>query len=61
MNRSGHPLSSTAFHAFGLRGYAVVFGMGGMFIYVVYMAFLGPAFMTGFVTTGRRFGSRAHP
>ena len=40
-------LSNTAFRAFGLQGYAVVFGMGGMFIYAVYMAFLGPAFVTG--------------
>jgi hypothetical protein len=29
----------------------VVFGMGGMFIYVVCVAFLDPAFMTGFVTS----------
>jgi hypothetical protein len=44
---AGHPLSNTAFHAFGLEGYALVFSMGSMFIYAVYMAFLGPAFVTG--------------
>ncbi len=44
---AGHPLSSTAFGDFGLQGYAVVFGMGGCFIYVVYIAFLGPEFVTG--------------
>jgi hypothetical protein len=44
---AGHPLSDTAFRAFGLQGYAVVFGVGGCFIYGVYMAFLGPAFVTG--------------
>jgi hypothetical protein len=43
----GHPLSNTAFRSFGLQGYAVVFGQGGMFIYAVYVAFLGPAFVTG--------------
>ena len=44
---AGHPLSNTAFRAFGLQGYAVVFGMGGATIYAVYLAFLGPAFVTG--------------
>jgi hypothetical protein len=44
---AGHPLSNTAFRAFGLQGYAVVFGMGGATIYAVYVAFLGPAFVTG--------------
>jgi hypothetical protein len=44
---AGHPLSNTAFRDFGLQGYAVVFGQGGMFIYAVYVAFLGPAFVTG--------------
>jgi hypothetical protein len=44
---AGHPLSNTAFRAFGLEGYALVFSMGSMFIYAVYMAFLGPAFVTG--------------
>jgi hypothetical protein len=44
---AGHPLSNTSFRAFGLQGYAVVFGLGGMFIYAVYVAFLGPAFVTG--------------
>ena len=43
---AGHPLCNTAFRAFGLQGYAVVFGMGGGFIYAVYMAFLGPDFVT---------------
>jgi hypothetical protein len=44
---AGHPLSNTAFRDFGLQGYAVVFGVGGMFIYAAYLAFLGPAFVTG--------------
>jgi hypothetical protein len=44
---AGHPLSNTAFRDFGLRGYALVFGEGGMFIYWVFIAFLGPAFVTG--------------
>ena len=44
---AGHPLSNTAFRAFGLEGYALVFSMGSMFIYAVYLAFLGPGFVTG--------------
>jgi hypothetical protein len=44
---AGHPLSNTGFRSLGLQGYAVVFGVGGMFIYGVYLAFLGPAFVTG--------------
>ncbi len=46
-----HLLSTTAFRDFGLQGYAVVFGLGGCFIYGVYMAFLGPAFVTGMCRT----------
>jgi hypothetical protein len=41
---AGHPLSNTALRDFGLQGYAYAFGIGGMYIYV---AFLGPAFVTG--------------
>jgi hypothetical protein len=44
---AGHPLSNTAFRDFSFQGYAMVFGMGGAFIYTVYVAFLGPAFVTG--------------
>jgi hypothetical protein len=44
---AGHPLSNTAFRDFGLQGYVYVFGLGGMFIYAVYVAFLGPAFVPG--------------
>ena len=44
---AGNPLSNTAFRDFGLQGYALVFSVGGCFIYMVYMAFLGPAFVTG--------------
>jgi hypothetical protein len=44
---AGHPLSNTALRDFGLQGYAYAFGIGGMFIYAVYIAFLGPAFVTG--------------
>jgi hypothetical protein len=42
-----HPLRNTAFRDFGLTGYAVTFGFGCMFIYVVFVGFLGPAFVTG--------------
>jgi hypothetical protein len=48
---AGHPLSCTAFRDFGIQGYAVVFGLGGGFIYAVYLAFLGPAFVTGMCRT----------
>jgi hypothetical protein len=44
---SDHPLRNTAFRYFDLQGYAVAFGQGGMFIYGVFVAFLGPAFVTG--------------
>ena len=44
---AGHPLSNTAFRDFGLEGYAVVFGMGTVFIYSIYVTFLGPAFVSG--------------
>ena len=53
---AGHPLSNTAFRDFGLEGYAAVFGMGGCFIYGVYLAFLGPGFVTG---TCRAFAPNA--
>jgi hypothetical protein len=48
---AGHPLSNTAFRAFGLEGYALVFTLGGGFIYGVYLAFLGPGFVTGMCRT----------
>ena len=44
---AGHPLSNTALRDFSFQGYAMVFGMGGAFIFTVYVAFLGPAFVTG--------------
>ncbi len=44
---AGYPLSNMAFIDFDLKGYALAFGMGGMFIYAVALAFLGPAFVTG--------------
>jgi hypothetical protein len=44
---AGHPLSNTAFRDNSLQGYAVIFSLGGCFMYAVYMAFLGPAFVTG--------------
>jgi hypothetical protein len=44
---AGHPLRNTAFRDFDLNGYAFVFGLGGAFIYVVFVAFLGPAFVMG--------------
>ena len=44
---SGHPLRSTAFRDFDLKGYTFVFGCGGLFIFGVFVAFLGPEFVTG--------------
>jgi hypothetical protein len=44
---AGHPLSNTALRDISLQGYVLVFGMGGVFIYAVYIAFLGPTFVTG--------------
>jgi hypothetical protein len=44
---AGHPLSNTALRDISLQGYALVFGMGSMFIYAVYVAVLGPEFVTG--------------
>ena len=44
---AGHPLSNTAFSDFDLEGYALAFGMGGMFIYAVFLAFIGRLFVTG--------------
>ena len=43
----GHPLRNTAFRDFDLKGYVFAFGMGGFFLYSVFAAFLGPAFVTG--------------
>jgi hypothetical protein len=43
----GHPLQNTAFRDLDLSGYAFVFGLGGTFIYGAFVAFLGPAFVTG--------------
>jgi hypothetical protein len=51
-----HPLSNTAFRDFSFTGYAVTFGFGCMFIYVVFVGFLGPAFVTG---TRRDFAPNA--
>ena len=44
---ASHPLRNTAFRGVGVCGYAMVFGVGGAFIYAVFIAFLGPAFVTG--------------
>jgi hypothetical protein len=44
---AGHPLSNAAFRDIGIQGYAVVFGLGSGFIYAVFVAFLGPDFVTG--------------
>jgi hypothetical protein len=44
---SDHPLRNTCFRDFDLKGYAFAFGLGGAFIYAVFIAFLGPAFVTG--------------
>ena len=42
-----HPLSVTDFRDFDLKGYVFAFCVGGGFIYAVFVAFLGPAFVTG--------------
>jgi hypothetical protein len=42
-----HPLCNVAFRDFELEGYANVFLCGCMFIYAVFIAFLGPTFLTG--------------
>jgi hypothetical protein len=44
---AGHPLRDTAFRDCAFKGYFFVFGVGGAFIYTVYVSFLGPAFVTG--------------
>jgi hypothetical protein len=44
---AGHPLRNTAFRDFDARGYVFVFGPGVFFIYGVFVAFLGPAFVMG--------------
>ena len=43
----GHPLRNTAFRDFGVRGYAFTFSSGVAFIYLAFIAFLGPAFVMG--------------
>jgi hypothetical protein len=42
-----HPMRNTCFRDFDLKGYPLAFGVGGAFIYAVFVAFLGPAFVTG--------------
>jgi hypothetical protein len=44
---AGHPLRNEAFRDLDLKGYVYVFGIGGAFIYSVFLTFLGPAFVTG--------------
>ena len=44
---AGHPLRNTAFRDFDLKGYVVSFAFGGAFMYAAFVAFLGPAFVTG--------------
>jgi hypothetical protein len=44
---AGHPLSNVVFRDFDLKGYVFAFCVGGGFIYAVFVAFLGPAFVTG--------------
>jgi hypothetical protein len=44
---AGHPLRDTAFRDFDLKSYILVFGVGGMFMYAVFVAFLGPSFVMG--------------
>jgi hypothetical protein len=45
--RSDHPLRNTSFRDFDLKGYALAFGLGCAFMYLVFVAFLGPLFVTG--------------
>ena len=42
-----HPLGNTAFRPFEWKGYVVVFGAACMFVYSVFIAYLGPAFVFG--------------
>ena len=42
-----HPLGCTAFRDFDAKGYAMAFSSGAAFIYGVFVAFLGPAFVMG--------------
>ena len=42
-----HPLRNTAFRDFGLVSYFYTFSNGGVSVYIVFLAFLGPAFVTG--------------
>ena len=42
-----HPLCNVAFRDFEQEGYAHDFLCGCMFIYAVFIAFLGPTFLTG--------------
>ncbi len=42
-----HPLCNVAFRDFEQEGYAHAFLCGCMFIYAVFIAFLGPTFLTG--------------
>jgi hypothetical protein len=44
---AGHPLRNLNFRTFDLPGYAFTFAFSGAFIYAVFIAFLGPAFVTG--------------
>jgi hypothetical protein len=44
---AGHPPCNTAVRDFLLQEYAVVFGVGGMYVYAVFLAFRGAAFVTG--------------
>jgi hypothetical protein len=43
----GHPLRNTELRDFALQGYVLTFFVGGTFIYAVFVAFLGPAFVMG--------------
>jgi hypothetical protein len=43
----GHPLHNPALRNFRWQGYAFAFGIGSAFTYVLFIAFLGPAFVTG--------------
>jgi hypothetical protein len=53
---SDHPLGNTAFRPFDWRAYVFVFGAGCMFVYSVFIAYLGPAFVFGLC---REFDSAA--
>jgi hypothetical protein len=42
-----HPLCNTAFRSLQANNYVNIFGVGGALIYLIFVVFLGPAFVMG--------------